>query len=82
MDKLFGAFTVGFLGLLGLLLAVAVWFGLTALIALAVQYLFNYIAVNTNHAGSQISFWVAFAVVVLLRLVGSFFSGGSSKSEK
>jgi hypothetical protein len=59
----------------------AVWFGVTAAFAWAIQFLFNYIMVNTNHAGNQISFWVAFAAVVLLGLVGGFFRN-SGKSDK
>lgn len=61
---------------------VAMWFGVTAAMAWAVQHLFNYIMVNTNHAGNQISFWVSFAAVVLLGLIGDFFRGESSKGDK
>lgn len=82
MDKLFKIFSFGVAGIFVFALWVGIWFGLTALMALAFKFLFNYIAVNTNHASSQINFWVAFAIVVLLSLIGSFFRGSnSSKSD-
>ncbi|TXH08189.1 MAG: hypothetical protein E6R04_11510 [Spirochaetes bacterium] len=63
-------------------LVVAVWFGVTAAMAWVMMHLFNYIMVNTNHAGSQISFWVSFAAVVLLGLIGGFFRSDNSKGDK
>lgn len=78
MDKVFKIFSFGLVGIFAFFLIGGVWFLLTALMAWAFQVLFNYIAVNTNHASSQISYWVAFASVVLLSLIGSFFRGSSS----
>jgi ABC-type nickel/cobalt efflux system permease component RcnA len=82
MDKVFKIFSFGVAGIFVFALWAGIWFGLTALMAWAFQALFNYIAVNTNHASSQITYWVSFAIVVLLSLIGSFFRGSnSSKSD-
>lgn len=77
MDKVFKIFSFGLVGIFAFLLVGGVWFVMTALMAWAFQALFNYIALNTNHASSQISYWVAFAIVVLLSMIGGFFRGPS-----
>jgi hypothetical protein len=67
--------------LLSIIVVGGIWFALTALVAWLFKLCFNYIAVNTNHAGSQISFWVAFAIVILLRMIAAFFNTPTEKKE-
>lgn len=58
---------VAFLFAVGLM--VALWVGVSALLALVASWLWNFIAVETNHPTAQISFWVAWAGMILLSLI-------------
>jgi hypothetical protein len=64
-------------GVFAVLFSFLFWISGTALLALIGKLLFNFIAVETHHPTAQISFWVAMAAVILLRIVGSCFSSGS-----
>jgi type VI protein secretion system component VasK len=46
---------------------------ISALMAVVVWLLWNYIAVETHHPTAQISFWVAWAATFLVTLVAGLF---------
>lgn len=62
-----------FVGCLSVIMVLALMTGGSALMAYVGELLFNFIAVQTQHPGAQISFWVAWAAMFLLGLIAAPF---------
>ena len=59
--------------LLAAVIVTALWVGASAFLALGAAALWNFIAVETRHPNAQISFWVAWAGLVLLAIIAQPF---------
>jgi hypothetical protein len=57
---------------------VALWLGILAVLAFILTWAWN-LVVPTTFGGPVLDFGAAFALVVVLSVIGNFFRGGGSK---